>query len=422
MSMLRGHVDRYDNLKVVEKMNLPLANILHNKMRSIFCVMGIGLGVCMLITLAGLSRGSLYEVADRMNCVDADVIIVPPGLAGKTPTLSGIAISEKVADILRKKYPGIVDRCVPVCIGSLKLGGQDQRVMGISPQDWDVITNRSELKEGRVFDPDNRFYAWITDELLKPSENDDSAELLDLSDKLATHGGLEIVIDSRLAAAGKYKLGQTVRAGNHDWKIVGIVPAGVPTRVFMPIRTAQYLFGFGDIKKCTMIFVKFKPGVDVLSSAKRIATDMGIDALPMSQYRDVLQNNFGVMFSYVDAVNIVALVIAFLIVTVTQYMMVIQQTREIAIMKSCGAGGAFILRQVMNEAMLLTVAGIVAGVAMSFAAAAAIMHFKPLLTVLITSGWILTATLAAIIGAVVSALYPAWRASKVDMLEALAYE
>jgi len=406
-----------------KKMNLPLANILHNKMRSLFCVTGIGLGVCMIITLAGLSRGSLYEIADRMNCVDADVIIVPPGLADKTPTLSGIAISEKVSDILMQKYPDVIARCAAVCIGSLKLGGQDQRVMGIDPRDWDMITNRAELSGGRLFDPDNRFSAWLTEQLLKPAEDDDdNGELLNLSDRLASHGGLEIVIDSRLAAAGRYRLGQMVHAGNHDWKIVGIVPAGVPTRVLTPIRTAQYLFGFGDIKKCTMIFVKFKPGIDAAPLAAQISKQMKLDVLPMSQYRTMLMDRFGVMFSYIDAVNAVALIIAFLIVTVTLYMMVLQQTREIAIMKSCGAGGTFILRQVMGEALLLTLAGMAVGVGMSFPAALAISHFRPLLTVIITPGWILTASAAALVGAVVSALYPAWRASKVDMLEALTYE
>ena len=233
---------------------------------------------------------------------------------------------------------------------------------------------------------------------------------------------MEIVIDSRLAAAGKYKVGQTVRTGNHDWKIVGIVPAGVPMRVLMPIRTAQYLFGFGDIKKCTMIFVKFKPGVDAAPTAAQISDQMKLDALPMAQYRTMLMNSFGIMFSYVDAVNAIALIIAFLIVTVTLYMMVLQQTREIAIMKSCGASGLFILRQVMGEAMLLTIVGIADGVGLSFLAAWAISHFKPLLTVIITPGWILTAIAAALVGAFISALYPAWRASKVDMMEALAYE
>jgi hypothetical protein len=32
---------------------LPLANILHHKLRSALSALGIGIGICMLITLAG---------------------------------------------------------------------------------------------------------------------------------------------------------------------------------------------------------------------------------------------------------------------------------------------------------------------------------------------------------------------------------
>ena len=36
---------------------LPLANILHHKLRSALSMLGIGIGVCMLIALSGLARG-----------------------------------------------------------------------------------------------------------------------------------------------------------------------------------------------------------------------------------------------------------------------------------------------------------------------------------------------------------------------------
>ena len=33
----------------------PLANVLHHKLRSVLSSLGIGIGICMLITLAGLT-------------------------------------------------------------------------------------------------------------------------------------------------------------------------------------------------------------------------------------------------------------------------------------------------------------------------------------------------------------------------------
>ena len=44
---------------------LPLANILHHKLRSVMSALGIGIGICMLVTLSGLARGSLFEITLR---------------------------------------------------------------------------------------------------------------------------------------------------------------------------------------------------------------------------------------------------------------------------------------------------------------------------------------------------------------------
>jgi putative ABC transport system permease protein len=236
------------------------------------------------------------------------------------------------------------------------------------------------------------------------------------------HDGLELVIDSRLARAGGYRLGQTVETANHRWRIVGIAPAGVMARVFLPRATGQYLFGNGDITRSTLMFVKLTDATDVGPAARAIAATTGQDVVPLTRYRGMLMEKFGIMFTYVDAVNVIALVIAFLFIMVTLYTMVLQRTREIAILKSCGASDAFLLRQVLAESLLLTGAGLAAGVALSFLAAWAIQTLRPLLTVTITWRWVAIAAVAAAAGAVAAGAYPAWRATRVDVGEALTLE
>ena len=93
---------------------LPLANILHHPLRSLLSAMGIGIGICMLVTLTGLSRGSLYEIADRWESVDADLIVFPRGWGDSATAKSGVGLSEKYADILREKHGAIVAQAVPV--------------------------------------------------------------------------------------------------------------------------------------------------------------------------------------------------------------------------------------------------------------------------------------------------------------------
>ena len=72
--------------------------------------------------------------------------------------------------------------------------------------------------------------------------------------------------------------------------------------------------------------------------------------------------------------------------------------------------------------IMLALAGIVVGVLFSLAARVGIVHRLPLLRVIVTGGWILKATIIAIIGAIFGALYPAYKAAQKDPIDALAYE
>ncbi|MCD6304560.1 MAG: ABC transporter permease, partial [Planctomycetes bacterium] len=363
--------------------------------------------------------------AQRLESVDADLIVCPRGWGENTTDKSGSALPDKYASLIAREHADIVAAAVPVFIWPIRLAGQDQRAAGIDANDWDVITGGAKLSAGRLFDPQGRFARWLSEQLLAPAGGDGQGpqEPLEITSRqLAEHGGLELVIDSRLARAGRYRLGQKVHTAGQDWTIVGIVPAGVMSRIFLPRRTAQFLFGSGDVTKSTMIFVKLRPGVSTGPAVRAIRRTVPHDVVPLDRYRGMLVEKFGILFVYVDTVNAVALVIAFLFIMVTLYTMVIQRTREIAVLKSCGAGNWFILRQVLAESLLLTAAGTAMGIAASFLAGWAIQAARPLLTVTITWHWVVTAVAAAAAGAVLSGLYPAWRAMRVDVVEALTLE
>ncbi|MCP4379399.1 MAG: FtsX-like permease family protein, partial [bacterium] len=188
-----------------------------------------------------------------------------------------------------------------------------------------------------------------------------------------------------------------------------------------PIRTAQYLFG-DSIKRCTLMFVKLKDGCDIGPAAAAIKNTTGQDVMPLTAYRGMLRTKFDIMFGYVNAVNAVALTIAFLFITVTLHTMVLQRNRDIAILKSSGASNWCIMRQVMGESILLTLGGAIMGVALAFASGWLIQTLKPLYTVEITPQWVLIAFGAAAVGATLSSLYPAWRATRVDISEVLAQD
>jgi len=403
-------------------MYLPLANLLHHKLRSALSALGIGIGICMLVTLSGLSRGSLYEIADRWEAVDADLFAYPQIWGGDVTNLSGVGLPDRYGEKILRAHGRIVQRVVPVFFWQVNLGGQDQLAAGVDPQDWAVLSGGRRLSRGRLFDPDNAFGEWIVNKLLAPPEEgaeDVAIEIPDAELAHPDHNGLEIVIDERLAKAGGLELDQVVEMANHRFRIVGIAPAGGLSRVYMPRRTAQFLFGSGNVTMSTLLFIRLRAGADADAAARKLA-GLGLEIAQLSQYRHMLERRFGIMFVYVDAVNAVAMVIAFLFIMITLYTMVLQRTRDIAILKSSGASKSFIVRQLLAESILLTGAGMAAGIVLSLLAGMLIEFLRPLLTVTITWEWIARAGVAAAAGALLSALYPAWLATRVDMVEVLA--
>lgn len=416
---------------------LPLANILHHKLRSALSAVGIGIAICMLVTLGGLSRGSLYEVADRWEAVDADLVVFPPGLGENKFLASGPHVPDAYADLFRDRCGELVAHVVPVFARQVKLGGQEQMVAGVDPEDWPVLTRGRGVSEGRVFDPQSKFTRWIERMLLEAGAAEEGFDPDEAALSHPDHNGLEMVIDARLARAGGYRVGQVIEKANHHWRIVGIVPEGGLARVYMPRRTAQFLLGDGSIQKSTLLFIKLQQGVDKDRAIERlvsVASGIGRNPIrrrktitrknlvPLANYRGMLVSKFSAMFLYVDVVNAIALIIAFLFIMNTLYTMVLQRQREIAILKSCGAGIGFLLRQVLGESLILTGTGLAVGVGLSVLAAWLIEHLRPLLTVNLSWEWFATAAVGALAGATLSAVYPALQAARVDMVQTLTFE
>jgi putative ABC transport system permease protein len=104
------------------------------------------------------------------------------------------------------------------------------------------------------------------------------------------------------------------------------------------------------------------------------------------------------------------------------YTAVMERTREIGILKSMGASKTYIVNVILRETILLAIGGIIVGVLFSLLAKFGIDRRFPTMTVVVGGHWILYATVIAIIGAILGALYPAMKAARKDPIDALAYE
>jgi ABC-type antimicrobial peptide transport system permease subunit len=100
---------------------------------------------------------------------------------------------------------------------------------------------------------------------------------------------------------------------------------------------------------------------------------------------------------------------------------VTERTREIGIRMAVGARSRDILRQFLAEAVLLCLVGGIAGLALGRGVSAAITAFlrwptAPSLTAA------LTAVGVSVVVGLIFGYYPAWKASRLDPIDALRYE
>jgi putative ABC transport system permease protein len=157
--------------------------------------------------------------------------------------------------------------------------------------------------------------------------------------------------------------------------------------------------------------IKAVPGLD-----HHVATSMAAYLAMMTT------SNYPGLSTFIDVVVGISVVIGFIVIFQAMYTAVMERTREIGILKSMGASRLYIVNVVVRETMLLAVAGVILGIIVSLAARAALAQKYPLLQVVVAGGWVLRATVIAIVGAIAGALYPAFKAAQKDPIDALAYE
>jgi putative ABC transport system permease protein len=87
-----------------------------------------------------------------------------------------------------------------------------------------------------------------------------------------------------------------------------------------------------------------------------------------------------------------------------------------------GASKLTIVTVVLRETAVVAVAGVIVGVALSFAVKAFLSQRFPTLYLDMNGSLVVRGAAIALVGAVGGALYPAWMAARKDPIDALAYE
>ena len=134
-----------------------------------------------------------------------------------------------------------------------------------------------------------------------------------------------------------------------------------------------------------------------------------------------IEDLIGQITRFVTGIAVISLVVAAIGIANITLVSVTERTKEIGIMKAVGATNRDTMQLFLVESVLLGTLGAVGGVPIGLAVAFAGTQFADVGFTL-APDWLVFAVVVGVGVGIVAGLYPAWRASKVDPIDALRYE
>ncbi len=128
-----------------------------------------------------------------------------------------------------------------------------------------------------------------------------------------------------------------------------------------------------------------------------------------------------ILFVALPALVGISLVVGGIVIMNIMLLSVTDRTREIGLRKSLGAKRRDILFQFLTEASTLSIVGAILGIGAGVGLARLVSRFSPLPST-VSLPWLVAALVLGLGVGILSGLYPAYRASKLDPIEALRFE
>jgi putative ABC transport system permease protein len=362
-----------------------VGNLVHRPLRSLISVVAVALEVTLILLIVGLSLGMLQDVRTRTAGIGADVLVLPPG-SSFIGGLTGAPMPVKIGGVLAK-LPHV--KSVAPVITQLTSAGTLEIIAGIDLPSYESMSAGFHYLEGGPF-----------------------------------QGPYDVLVDDLFAQSKHARVGDPIEILNNKFRICGIVERGKGARKFVPLATLQDLIGAKD--KATIFYLKLDDPANADAVVDEIKSVPGMEryvANSMASYLAMMTtSNYPGLSTFIKVVVGISVVIGFIVIFQAMYTAVMERTREIGILKSMGASKLYIVNVVLRETVLLAIAGIVAGIVLSFVTRRVIMIEKPVLRLFWSNEWVLRASVIAIVGALAGALYPALKAAQRDPIDALAYE
>jgi lipoprotein-releasing system permease protein len=377
---------------------------------------GVALGVTALLTVLAVMNGFENEIQTRIAGTDAHVVLLGEHTGG---------ISEPARLVKRvAEHPGVLGVAAFTYVKAMAF--HDGLTEGLVVKGVDLASERSVTTIGHHIAPP-------LDSIAAGGDGRDPGIVLgaELAARLGARIGDRITLATLTGAPSAIGFAPKLKT----FRLDGVFTSGLYTYDsslgFIAIPAAQAFFGLGDA--VTGIEVKLADMFAAPRLADALVRFADVPGLRANNWIELNRNLFTwmklektVMFVILALIVLVA---AFSIVS-TLFMVVLEKRRDIGVLRALGAEAKVVLGVFLYEGLLIGALGTGLGVALGgalifvlgrypFVRLPGDVYFIEKLPVRPEAGDFAAVILATMALCLVAAYYPAWRASRLDPVDAI---
>jgi putative ABC transport system permease protein len=381
-----------------------------HRLRTALSLLGVAIGVAAVVTLTALGEGARRYVLGQFAAVGTNLVIVLPGkteTTGGMPGFGGVPHEITLEDALAvaRGVPA-VDKLAPMVVGTETVSfGERRRQVGVFGSSHEALeVRRLSVARGRFLPP----MPW---------------------DRGAPVAVLGITVAQELFG-DRDPVGQVVRVGDWRMRVIGVLaPRGqqlgmnIDDVVLVPVATAMKMLNRSGLFRL-VIQVRTHADLDRAKAdvVRLLATRHGeedITAITQDAVVSAFSSILGALTMALGGIAAVSLAVAGVGIMNVMLVSVSERTREVGLLKALGAGRGQILAAFLAEAILISAAGGLVGLALGWAAVQLIVAVYPALPASPPVWAVLAAfSLSVVVGGVFGVL-PARRATRLDPVAAL---